>query len=130
MAKPREPVSNTLSSDIAMWVQSQLGGRRGLLILAATTGVAGIALNWSWLVAAGLAPILIAVLPCLVMCGLGLCMNKMKGGSCDPEQQAMSSSQSKLTDTGRPLGSPPTESLRRRNKQRLTNPPVTLKKGG
>jgi hypothetical protein len=42
--------------------------------------VAGIAFNWSWLVAAGIAPILLAVLPCAVMCGLGLCMNRLFSG--------------------------------------------------
>jgi hypothetical protein len=43
---------------------------------------AGLALNWSWLVAVGIAPILIAVLPCLAMCALGLCMSRAGGKSC------------------------------------------------
>jgi hypothetical protein len=47
---------------------------RVLLTLAATAIVAGLALNWSWLVAAGLAPILISTLPCLVMCAFGVCV--------------------------------------------------------
>ena len=51
-----------------------LGNRWVLLALGAGVLVAGIGLNWSWLVAAGIAPILISVLPCLVMCGLGFCM--------------------------------------------------------
>ena len=38
-------------------------------------------MNWNWLVAAGLAPILIVILPCAVMCGLSLCMHKMSDGS-------------------------------------------------
>ena len=46
----------------------------GVLVLGAGVLFAGIALNWSWLVAAGIAPILLSTLPCLVMCGLGLCM--------------------------------------------------------
>jgi len=45
-----------------------------LVALGAGVLLAGIALNWSWLVAAGIAPILLSTLPCLVMCGLGLCM--------------------------------------------------------
>ena len=49
-------------------------GRRGWLVLAAAALGAGGALNWGWLTAIGLAPILIAVAPCAVMCGLGLCM--------------------------------------------------------
>lgn len=50
--------------------------RRGLIVLGAIALVLGAALNWSWLVAAGIAPILIALLPCAAMCALGLCMNK------------------------------------------------------
>ncbi|RVH28084.1 hypothetical protein CN211_25985 [Sinorhizobium meliloti] len=37
----------------------------------------GLAFNWNWLVAAGVAPPLLSVLPCLAMCALGLCMNRM-----------------------------------------------------
>lgn len=62
-----------------------LGGRRGLLIMAVAVLVIGGALNWSWLVAVGLAPLLIAIAPCAVMCALGLCMNKMGGQSCSDQ---------------------------------------------
>ena len=54
-----------------------LGGRRGLLVLGGAVVVAGLASNWSWLVAAGVAPLLLSVLPCVAMCALGLCMNRM-----------------------------------------------------
>lgn len=63
-------------------IRSYLGNRRVLLIVAIAALSGGVALNWSWLVAAGIAPILLLMLPCLLMCGLGLCMNKMVGGSC------------------------------------------------
>ena len=59
-----------------------LGGQRGLIFLAIGIAVAGAALNWSWLVAAGVAPILLAILPCAAMCALGLCMNKAGSNSC------------------------------------------------
>lgn len=49
-------------------------GTRGLIILAAVIVAAGLALNWTWVVAIGLAPILLAALPCAVMCALGMCM--------------------------------------------------------
>ncbi len=55
-------------------------GRRGGLALAGVGVVLGLALNWSWLVAAGVAPVLLGLLPCAAMCGLGLCMKK--SGSC------------------------------------------------
>jgi hypothetical protein len=57
-------------------------GPRGLILLAVVVIAAGLALNWSWLVAIGLAPIILAVLPCAVMCALGLCMMSRSGGSC------------------------------------------------
>lgn len=61
----------------------RLRGRNGLILLAVVAIGAGAALNWSWLVAAGIAPLVISVLPCLAMCALGLCMHKLVGGSKD-----------------------------------------------
>jgi hypothetical protein len=52
-------------------------------VLAVAIVGAGLALNWSWLVAAGIAPILLALAPCAAMCALGLCMSRMDGKSCD-----------------------------------------------
>lgn len=49
-------------------------GRRTWLVLALALLVGGAALNWSWLVAAGIAPLLLAFAPCAAMCALGLCM--------------------------------------------------------
>jgi hypothetical protein len=51
--------------------------------------VIGAALNWSWLVAVGIAPLLLTVLPCAAMCALGLCMNRMAGGSCSTEARSV-----------------------------------------
>ena len=54
---------------------------RNLLIGVAFAGGAGaLVLGWDWLVAAGLASIIVAVAPCLVMCALGLCMNRRAQG--------------------------------------------------
>jgi uncharacterized membrane protein len=69
-----------LTREILNAARYYLGGRRTLFVLAAILILGGVALNWGWLVAAGLAPIIIAVLPCAVMCALGLCMHKMTGG--------------------------------------------------
>ena len=55
-------------------VLSGLRGRRGLWLLAGLAIIVGLALNWGWLVAVGIAPLLIAALPCVAMCALGLCM--------------------------------------------------------
>jgi len=52
-------------------------GRRGLILGAMTLIGAGLWMNWGWVAAIGAAPLILAVAPCAVMCGLGLCM---KGG--------------------------------------------------
>lgn len=64
-------------------VVAPIFSRQGLMILAAVLIIASVVLTKDWLIAAGLAPILIAMVPCLVMCGLGLCMHKTTGGSCE-----------------------------------------------
>ncbi|MGE0333854.1 MAG: hypothetical protein AB7Q76_01070 [Gammaproteobacteria bacterium] len=74
-----------LTRDLIYAARYYLGNRRVLLVLAALVIAAGLALNWSWLAAAGIAPILISVLPCLAMCALGLCMNRGSGKSCSTD---------------------------------------------
>jgi hypothetical protein len=58
-------------------LQHYFGGQRGLMLLTVIALGAGLALNWSWLAAAGVAPLLLALAPCAAMCALGLCMNKI-----------------------------------------------------
>ncbi len=72
----------SLGRDLLYAFRYYLGSRRGLLVLAGLAITAGLAWNWSWLVTAGFAPILIGVLPCLAMCALGLCMNLSGSKSC------------------------------------------------
>lgn len=66
--------------------------RRGLLTIAGVAIVGGLGLNWSWLVAAGIAPVLLSLLPCATMCALGLCAMQMSrkgavpGPTNDPAQ--------------------------------------------
>jgi hypothetical protein len=67
-----------------------LGSRRFWLALAAVAVVAGAAFNWSWLVAVGVAPLLLTLLPCAAMCALHLCASKGTGGSCTGERQGAS----------------------------------------
>ena len=64
----------SLTRDVLYATRYYLWRPRVLLTVAAIAIVAGLALNWSWLVAAGLAPILISTLPCLIMCAFGVCM--------------------------------------------------------
>lgn len=53
-------------------------GRRGLILAAMAVITAGLWLNWGWMTAIGAAPLILALAPCAVMCGLGMCM---MGGS-------------------------------------------------
>jgi hypothetical protein len=66
-------------------VRRHLTNKWFLLAAAGVALVAMAAMNWSWLVAAGVASIILSVLPCLVMCGLGLCMHKFVGGRAGPQ---------------------------------------------
>jgi hypothetical protein len=50
--------------------------RRALYIGIGIAAAAGLFLGWDWLVAVGAASIIIAIAPCLIMCALGLCMNR------------------------------------------------------
>jgi hypothetical protein len=49
--------------------------------------IAGAAFNWSWLVAAGAAPLLLTFLPCLAMCALSLCSHRTVEGGCKDQRQ-------------------------------------------
>ena len=86
--KPNESAEITetsLARDILSAARYYLGGRLGLFILGGLAVVAVAMLNWSWLVAAGIASLLLAALPCVAMCALGLCMNKMGNKSSTSE---------------------------------------------
>lgn len=85
MTKSPGNQDTSLTRDLLYAARYYLGGRRGLIALAALALVSGLALNWSWLVAAGIAPLLLGVLPCAAMCALGLCMNKMGRKSCSTD---------------------------------------------
>lgn len=63
-----------------------LQDRRVMLGIGAVVLVAGAAFNWGWLVAIGVAPLLLAFAPCAAMCALGLCA--MGGGKKDAAPQA------------------------------------------
>lgn len=85
----------SLARDLITLIRYYLGGRRGLIILAVavvTVLAVGGWFNWGWLVAAGIAPILLAVAPCAVMCALGLCMKKGDGNSCSSGDQSAKTS--------------------------------------
>ena len=62
--------------------------------------------GWGWLVAAGLAPIILSTLPCLVMCGLGVCMMCRSG----PKQSIASHDVTNAPTSSAALGNAESES--------------------
>ena len=78
----------SLAQDWLSALRYWLRGSNGVIAMFVLAVVIGAALNWSWLVAVGVVPILLTVLPCAVMCGLGLCMNRMTGNSCSTSSES------------------------------------------
>lgn len=69
----------SLGPDLLYFLRYWLRDRRVLIAIALAVVIGGAVLNWSWLVAAGLAP-LVFMLPCVAMFAMGMCkMGKGKG---------------------------------------------------
>ncbi len=83
-----EARQTSFTRDLFNVARYHLGSRRGFLVIGGVALAAGLAFNWNWLVAAGIAPLLVTALPCLAMCALGLCMNKMGEKSCSTHSDA------------------------------------------
>lgn len=66
--------TGSLASSPGSALQTWIGNRRVLAVSGLALGGAGLALGWDWLAAVGIAPLIVAAAPCLVMCALGLCM--------------------------------------------------------
>ena len=77
----------TLGEDLRYAVRYYLGNRRGLLIGVIALTTLGAWFNWQWLVAVGVAPLLISLLPCAVMCALGMCMHRGGKSHCAAKPQ-------------------------------------------
>lgn len=69
------------TSSAGVW-PDWLTRRRVMFAGAATVIGGGMAVNWGWLTAIGLAPILVSLAPCAAMCGLGMCMKGGSGKGC------------------------------------------------
>jgi hypothetical protein len=102
-----EPTGTTFAQAVLNAVWPWLHNRRAMMILAAIVlTVGGLALGWNWLVAIGVAPILIAALPCVVMCAVGLCA--MKGSqSCSTSDGEVRPSVSASADSARRVAMDP-----------------------
>ena len=67
------PTARNPSSRLPTWAT-----RNRLMVAGGAVVVGGAFLNWGWLTAIGVTPILLAVAPCGAMCALGLCAMGMK----------------------------------------------------
>ncbi len=73
----------------------RLGGKRLMLAGVALALIgAGLTWQWSWLVAIGVAPLLVGAAPCIAMCALGLCMHRIGSSTGSAAQSATSQSSS------------------------------------
>ena len=70
------------TSATAHHARNYLRGRTRMILASVAAVGAALAFNWSWLVALGVAPLLLALAPCAAMCALGLCMNRSGSESC------------------------------------------------
>lgn len=85
MSTSEKSGEQSLPRDVWYAARYYLGSRTGLVVLV-TGGLAAAAyFNWGWLVAVGLAPIILLVAPCGAMCAMGLCMRGQQKAS-GPDQ--------------------------------------------
>lgn len=76
MAAPQSTTTAppSLGRDVLGTARDHLGTRWALLGFGVLAVGLGLYFGgWGWLVAVGLAPIILSTLPCLIMCGLGVC---------------------------------------------------------
>lgn len=66
-------------------IRSWMRDRRVLIVVGLAVVAGGLALDWGWLSAIGIAPLIVSVAPCLLMCALGLCMRGYGPSSGSPE---------------------------------------------
>ncbi len=102
----------SLTQDFIYAARYYLGGRRSLILLTVAALGAGAALNWGWLVAIGVAPLLLVFAPCAAMCVFGHRMNKATGKSLSREAETTERSQPHAgADSSVRVGSNDLESL-------------------
>lgn len=87
MHESRKPMrfAQTDGDAAASWSLMTVRPKAVLVAAGLAIMTVGVAMNWSALVAAGIAPLIITALPWAVMCALGLCMSRMGRSSCATE---------------------------------------------
>jgi hypothetical protein len=91
VSDPAKLAPRSLAGDLFYATRYYLSGRIGLIAIAAAALGLGAYFNWGWLVAAGIARILLTALPCAAMCALGLCMGRKTMNQTDEPASTRSS---------------------------------------
>lgn len=60
-------------------LRSWIGNRYVLIAAGFAVVGSGMALGWGWLTAIGVAPLIVSVAPCLIMCAVGGCLMCRRG---------------------------------------------------
>jgi hypothetical protein len=104
-------IESAKTNRVPLDIVRPLASRRLLVIVVPTiivVALAGVAaLNWRWLVTVGAVSVLVSTLPCLLMCGLGLCMHKFVGRTGTNSVDASSAVGGANVQIGAPAQSPP-----------------------
>ena len=82
---------------LARFIPAFLRTRSGLILVALAVIGGGTALGWPALVAVGVGPIILALLPCAAMCAMGMCM---MGGKKAPSNAISNASTTALGQQG------------------------------
>lgn len=78
---------------LGRYVPAWLGGSRGIIVAAIAVIAGGAFIGWPWLVAVGAASVVLSLLPCLLMCALGLCMMGKGRQSQTQQSEAVAATQ-------------------------------------
>ena len=98
--------SGATGGGLGRYVPGFLKTRPGMILAALAVVGGGMALGWPTLVAIGVAPLIISLLPCAVMCAMGMCM--MGGNKSQSTDAVGNAALGTIDQEGRPaaLGVP------------------------
>jgi hypothetical protein len=82
---------------------------QGLTVTGIAAAVVGLTLGWSWVVALGVAPLILTLAPCAAMCALGLCMSMRNGSHAPAEKPGLGSATEVPPSTSSPLVRSPSQ---------------------
>src|SRR4051812_12231058 len=73
----RADTSLAIPSALMPWVARLSRNRLVVGAICVALLITGLASQWNWIVAVGVAPLLLSAAPCVAMCALGVCTHRM-----------------------------------------------------